>query len=113
MSRKLILPGISATIPPLNVVWDIETGELSGPDAGLLHAHIKAQVEQGYVIGNPYPSTYEINDPLHSMADMALVLSLKWVVPEDLSKHLPQVQEDDLNTIAGSDGFEAPIEIIH
>lgn len=113
MSRNLKLQGISATIPSLDVTWDASAGVLSGPDADLLIAHVQAQLEEGGVVANPYPSFYEINDPLHDSKDMALVLSMKWVLPDDLAKLLPQDQDDELNTIAGSDGFDIPIELIH
>lgn len=71
---------------PLPVAWDATAGSLDGPGADRLRALLASIARDGYVIGQPYPTTYPITDPLHRPAEMALVLLAEGLpVPDALA----------------------------
>lgn len=74
-------------IKGVQFTWDSEAGTIVGRDAVRVLDHVLAAQKRGYVITHPYPTTYDIKDPLHSMAEMALVLSSMYLrLTHDLSK---------------------------
>ena len=59
----------------VQVIWDSEKGTLTGRDAVRVLEYALSAQKQGFVITDPYPTSYEIRDPLHHIAEMAAVLS--------------------------------------
>lgn len=55
--------------------WDSDKGTIVGRDAAYVLDCVLTAQKRGYVISDPYPSSYDIKDPLHNLAEMAMVLS--------------------------------------
>ncbi|MBV5337869.1 MAG: hypothetical protein J0653_08105, partial [Deltaproteobacteria bacterium] len=75
--------------------------------AQVIHLAELAQ-RSGGVTGHPYPTEYDITDPLHFPSEMAVVLGNYWILPPDLAAAYPQVETDDLITEIDDDGTERP-----
>lgn len=69
--------------------WNPDTGELSGPMAETVSTLIDRALRRGGVTTHPYPTFYEVHDPLHNVRDFALVLSQFWKVPAELRENIP------------------------
>lgn len=73
------------------VDWDPERGTLSGPAARELQEMCDEAVSRGTVISHPYPTGFDISDPLHDHSEMAVVISQFYRVPTVLQEHYPKV----------------------
>ena len=62
-------------IKGVQFTWDSEAGTIVESDAAYVLDHLLDAQKRGYVITHPYPTYYDIKDPLHDMAELALVLS--------------------------------------
>ena len=69
--------------------WDAETGMIDGPDAQAVLAIVAAAMQRGTVMGDPYPTVYDVDDPLHDYRDMALVPGQWFVLPTELQDACP------------------------
>lgn len=74
---------------PLSFEWDSGTGEVRGTDAERVKRLVAMAVSDGGVESHPFPTRYDIEDPLHRPAEMAAILGMFWELPADLAKHLP------------------------
>lgn len=90
---QLTLIGLGATVPEGTVIWDPETGDLSGPLADEVRALAEAARRAGSIVSHPMPTAYEITDPLRDRRQMAAVLSQWWRVPEALAGELGGTEE--------------------
>ncbi len=82
----------SPTKPELDghVVWDVETGEVTGTLADLIGRLAAAAALAGEIHAPPHPTVYTISQaPLRSRRDMALLCSMFWDVPDTLVDALP------------------------
>lgn len=70
------------------LTWNPQTGELGGPLANTVNRMVDRAVRRGGVNTHPYPTFYEVKDPLHNVRDFALVLSQFWKVPAELKQDL-------------------------
>lgn len=90
----------------LDFEWNPETGEVRGRDAGRVTVLARQAADEGSVVGHPYPTSYEIKDPLHRPNEMAVVLGQFWKLPVDLALAYPKPEEDDLIYQIDSNGVE-------
>lgn len=81
--------------------WDDETGVVTGPDADYVVSTAQFAKERGSITSHPWPSTYYVTDPLHSLSDMAAVLGRSWHLTEELARHHPAPPGDSCQ------GFDA------
>ncbi|MFA6971648.1 MAG: hypothetical protein WC208_09645 [Gallionella sp.] len=95
---------------PLVFEWDAATGEIRGPDADKVLGMIASAIKEGSMTGHPYPTSYEITDPLHRPAEMAVLLGQYWILPDDLASAYPNPGTDDERSfIADENGVEHDI----
>lgn len=104
MTISLDLVRLEGEPPEATLTWDEETGELTGPLADTVISMAQAAHAEGSVVTHPYPTEYPIEaDPLRDRTALALVLSLRWLVPEPLQDAWPATDEDE----------ESDVEALH
>ena len=86
---------------PLEFEWDVERGELRGRDADKVLRLIDSALKDGYVVGHPYPTSYDITDPLRKVSEMAVLLGQEWHLPDELSSAYPFRHDDDEDSFSG------------
>lgn len=79
----------------LEFEWDAATGSFRGSGAPEVARMIEHAIREGVVISDPYPSPYEITDPAHKAADLAVVLGQFWILPEELAREHPEPPPDN------------------
>lgn len=89
MLRKYFLEAAVWHETPLEFEWDEETGELCGRDAERVGELVAKIAAMGEIVSHPYPTTYEIRDPLRSRREMAVILGAFWRLPADLANEYP------------------------
>ncbi len=89
---KSITPHSSQT---LEFEWDAEAGLFRGSGAAEVEGLIAHAMREGVVISHPYPSPYEITDPRHKAADLAVVLGQFWILSRELARVHPEPPPDN------------------
>jgi hypothetical protein len=83
MFRKFSLKPSARHQQPLEFEWDAEKGELRGRDADKVRDMAALAQKEGYIVGHPYPTAYDITDPLRKASEMAsemaVLLGQEWV----------------------------------
>lgn len=79
----------------LEFEWDPDTGGVRGKDAGRVLTVAQRAKDEGEVQGHPYPTTYQITNPLRDPSEMAVVLGQYWKLPADLALAYPKPEVDD------------------
>lgn len=77
---------------PLHLIWDTETGALSGSGAARVQQMIEMHLAVGSVPTHPCPSSIDIADPLHNMTEMAAILGNEWKLPKVLRSRYPKIK---------------------
>jgi len=95
MSRSYTLQPATAHDQPLEFEWNQETGELRGKSTDVVAGMCRQAIREGWITGHPYPTDYEITDPLRHPAEMAVVLGQYWRLEEVLQAAYPQVAEEE------------------
>lgn len=113
MFRKYLLQPAIWHQQPLEFEWDAESGNVRGPGAEKLLGLVAAAVKDGYIVGHPYPTSFDINDPLHSVEEMAALLGNEWILPDDLAAAYPQSDEEENAVLIIDNGEEHQVEPIH
>jgi hypothetical protein len=99
---------------PLEFEWDADSGEVKGAGAEKLLAMVAAAIKDGYVVGDPYPTSYSITDPLHNLGEMAAILGNDWKLPDDLAAAYPHIDDDDeIPVLIDESGSERPVDMIN
>lgn len=93
MFRSYTLQPATAHDAPLVFEWNPETGELRGPGADLVADLCRRAVQDGYVQGYPYPTSFDVANPLRNAAEMAVVLGQYWRLDGELLAAYPATQE--------------------
>jgi hypothetical protein len=96
MFRSYLLQPATAHDQPLEFEWNPETGELRGKSADIIAGICRQAIREGWVTSHPYPTEYEITDPLRRPAEMAVVLGQYWWLDGDLPEKYPS-QTDQMN----------------
>jgi hypothetical protein len=114
MFRKFNLKATVWHKQDLEFEWDPESRAVRGRDAQLVKEVVLDAVKEGSIVSHPYPTSYEIKNPLKNLSEMALVLGQFWKLPEELAKSLPGGQADDEKPVLlDANGKETPIQILH
>lgn len=81
---------------PLKFSWDSESGTVSGPDAGRVRAMVAehARYPNSTAPHRMEPECWPITDPLHDPVEMAALLGYYWVLPSELEKFYPIIEDD-------------------
>jgi hypothetical protein len=95
MFRKFNLQPAVWHQQPLEFEWDAERGEVRGQDADKVRAMALSAVKGGYIVGHPYPTEYDITDPLRNVSEMAVLLGQEWHLPEELIGKYPFRRADE------------------
>ena len=83
--------------PTLVFEWDQETGELRGRDEARVRALVERALRDHVAMGKPYPTPFEMTDPLRKPSELAVLLGNAWRLPLDLRRAYPKPPtEDDL-----------------
>lgn len=90
----------------LEFEFDPDAAAVRGRDAGKILQLVDAAVKEGIVTGHPYPTSYEIKDPLHNLPEMAVLLGAYWRLDDELAAAYPKPDEDDLVYEIDPDGKE-------
>lgn len=94
MYLDLELHPIGAGNRTLVFQWEPESGDVRGRDADRVLAIAAQAVLDELVTGLPYPTPHAIRDPLHSLAEMAVILGNDWRLPPVLAEAYPVVTDD-------------------
>lgn len=89
-----LVPLSSADIP-LDFDIDFETGIVGGRDAARIVKLCEAAIEDGYVVGHPYPTSYDITNPFINIQELAVVLGQHWQLDGKLIDAYPKVESDE------------------
>jgi hypothetical protein len=93
MYRKFTLQPQTPHDVELVFEWDPDAGELRGAGAGIVRNMCERAVQIGHVNGHPYPTPFDIEDPLHNAAEMAVVLGQHWQLDDWLQAAYPQAED--------------------
>lgn len=89
----------------LQFAWDPAAGVLSGRDAAFVLLAVQDAMRDGTVTSHPWPTVYQVRDPLHTLPEMAAVVSqfchLNQHWQEALERTFPDSQklQDDVKQI--------------
>ena len=89
-----LVPLSSADIP-IDFDIDFETGEVGGKDATHVVRLCEAAIADGYVVGHPYPTSYDITNPFLKIPELAVVLGQFWRLDGELIDAYPKVEFDE------------------
>lgn len=89
-----LVPLSSADIP-LDFDIDFETGDVSGRDAARVVGLCEAAIADRYVVGHPYPTSYDIRNPFNKIQELAVVLGQYWRLDGKLIDAYPKVEFDE------------------
>lgn len=92
-SFKLV-PFSSADIP-LDFDIDFETGDIGGRDAARVVSLCETAMVDGYVVGHPYPTSYDITNPFLKIPELAVVLGQFWRLDGKLIDAYPKIESED------------------
>jgi len=110
MFRSYRLEGVTAHDPVIEFEWDPVSGRVRGPNAPLVLDLVEMALQDNSALGHPYPTVFDIHDPLHTPSEMAVLLGGNWKLPDDLQAVYPEKEGDDLLIEIDADGNEKPSE---
>lgn len=108
MFRSYQLQPITACDQVISFEWDPITGELRGEDAALISDRVESAIRSGGVTGHPHPTAYKVADPLHSLAEMAVILGNDWLLSPDLASAYPRIGAERRLVEIKMDGMKKP-----
>lgn len=89
-----LVPLSSADIP-LDFDIDFETGDVGGRDAARVVGLCVAAMEDGFVVGHPYPTSYDITNPFINIQELSVVLGQYWRLDGELIDSYPKAESDE------------------
>ncbi|BAO29666.1 hypothetical protein [Sulfuritalea hydrogenivorans] len=89
-----LVPSSSADTP-LNFDIDFETGKVGGRDGPRVVTLCEAAMVNGYVVGHPYPTSYDITNPFINIQELAVVLGQYWRLDGKLIDAYPKFESDE------------------
>lgn len=93
MLRKYLLEPLNGIGSGLEFDWDSDTGELQGKDAKVVRRFVEVAIRSGVALGHPYPTRYELKDPLHRPSELAVLLGNAFKLSPDLQAAYPACGE--------------------
>lgn len=94
MYRKFTLQPQTPHDVELAFEWDTESGDLRGAGAEIVRNMCARALQIGHVNGHPYPTPFDIADPLHRPAEMAVLLGQFWQLDDELQQAYPKAEPD-------------------
>lgn len=85
----------SSVDTPLDFDIDFETGDVSGRDASHVVSLCEAARAEGYVVGHPYPTSYDITNPFINIQELSVVLGQYWRLDGKLIDAYPKAESDE------------------
>jgi hypothetical protein len=95
MYRKFTLQPQTPHDVELVFEWDPDSGDLRGAGAEIVRNMCQRALQIGHVNGHPYPTPFDIADPLRNSAEMAVILGQHWQLDEWLQQEYPQAEAAD------------------
>ena len=89
-----LVPLSSADIP-LDFDIDFETGDVGGRDAASVVGLCEVAMKDGFVVGHPYPTSFDITNPFINIQELAVVLGQYWRLDGKLIDAYPKVESDE------------------
>jgi hypothetical protein len=86
---------LSSSDIPLDFDVDFETGDVGGRDLARVVGLCEAAMEDGFVVGHPYPTSYDITNPFINIQELAVVLGQYWRLDGKLIDAYPKVESDE------------------
>lgn len=94
MLRKYRLEPLSGIGSALEFEWDSETGQLEGPDANVVKRFVEVAMRSGVGLGHPYPTRYDLKDPLRRPSELAALLGNTFRLSPDLQAVYPKQSDE-------------------
>jgi hypothetical protein len=110
MFRSVRLEPLTTHERPLVFEWDTDSGSVRGRDAARVRALAEDAARARTILGHPYPTPYELADPLRRPAELAVVLGNDWRLDDFLQAAYPAADGDDLLIEIDSEGQERSSE---
>lgn len=84
----------------LQFAWDPAAGVLSGRDAAFVLLAVQDALRDGTVTSHPWPTVYQVRDPLHSLPELAAVVSQFCALNEEWQSALGRIVplDDDIDS---------------
>lgn len=79
----------------LQFAWDPAAGVLSGRDAAFVLLAVQDALRDGTVTSHPWPTVYQVRDPLHTLPEMAAVVSQFCMLNEEWQSALSSIAPPD------------------
>lgn len=99
---------------PIEFEWDVSAGQLRGPDAPMILDMAERAKAVGTIVGDPYPTSYQITDPLKKQGELAAILGVYYHLPDNLMATIKRPEDDgELHTLTDKDGIEQQINLIN
>lgn len=92
--RFRLLPFSSAD-NSLDFDIDFETGDVGGRDAVRVVGLCEAAMKDGFVVGHPYPTSYDITNPFINIQELSVVLGQYWRLDGKLINAYPKAESDE------------------
>lgn len=80
---------------PLDFDIDFETGDVGGRDATRVVSLCEEAIAYGYVVGHPYPTSYDITNPFINIQELSVVLGQYWRLDGKLIDAYPKAESDE------------------
>lgn len=74
---------------------DFETGDVGGRDAVRVVGLCEAAMKDGFVVGHPYPTSYDITNPFINIQELSVVLGQYWRLDGKLINAYPKAESDE------------------
>ena len=95
MFRKLNLQPLTAHEGTLEFEWDPEGGTVRGRDAQRVQQLVDKANRLGSIVGHPYPTPFDITDPLRRAGKFAVVLRQYWRLDDEFAAAYPVAPENE------------------
>ncbi len=84
----------------LQFTWDPDTGVLSGRDAAFVLLAVQDALRDGTVTSHPWPTVYQVRNPLHSLPELAAIVSQFCLLNEEWQSALDCIMplSDDITS---------------
>lgn len=86
---------LSSSDIPVDFDIDFETGDVGGRDAERVVSLCEAAMRDGFIVGHPYPTSYDITNPFIDIQELAVVLGQDWRLDGELIDAYPKVESDE------------------
>jgi hypothetical protein len=86
---------LSSSDIPVDFDIDFETGDVGGRDAERVVRLCEAAMMDGFIVGHPYPTSYDITNPFIDIQELAVVLGQFWRLDGGLIDAYPKAESEE------------------